>query len=256
MAHDCIEVEHGDVATVRMNLPQRRNALSEAHMRDLLAGFREVAATDARGIVLAGAGPVFCSGHDFGDMTGRDLMGMRGLLELCTELMDTIQSVPQVVLARVHGLAAAAGCQLVATADLAVAADTATFATPGGRGGWACHTPLVAVGRVVGRKRAFELAATGDAVDAATALDWGLVNRVVPSEELDEACRDLLDRATRGSRSSKAIAKTTLYRQLEMPQPQAYAYAVEVMAATSQSPDGREGMAAFVEKRPAVWSHR
>lgn len=255
MAWDCIEVEHGDLATVRMALPKRRNALSGDHMRELIDGFHEVGASDARGVVLAGAGPVFSAGHDFADMAGADLAHMRELLATCVELMETIQSVPQVVLARVHGLATAAGCQLVATADLAVAAEGAGFATPGGRGGWFCHTPMVAVARSVGRKRAVEMAFTGDAIDAATALDWGLVNRVVPEEQLDEACTELLDRASRGSRASKAVGKQALYHQMGLPQPDAYAYAMEVMAATSQTPDAVEGMAAFLEKRRPEWSH-
>ena len=255
MTYECIEVEHGEFATVRMALPQRRNALSKRHMLELIEGFREVAGTDARGIVLAGAGPVFSAGHDFADMAGQDLATMRDLLATCVELMETIQSVPQVVLARVHGLATAAGCQLVATADLAVASENAGFATPGGKGGWFCHTPMVAVARSVGRKRAVEMAFTGDVVDAPTALDWGLVNRVVPEDELDEACRDLLDRASRGSRASKAIGKQALYHQMGLPQPDAYAYALEVMASSGLTPDAQEGMAAFLEKRRPTWTH-
>lgn len=256
MGYDCIEVEHGELARITMALPERRNALSERHMRELVDGFREVADSDARGVVLAGQGPVFSAGHDFADMVDRDLAGMRALLAVCVELVDTIQSVPQVVLARVHGLATAAGCQLVASADLAVASEDAGFATPGGRGGWFCHTPMVAVGRAVARKRAVEMAFTGDAIDAVTALDWGLVNRVVPAEQLDAACHDLLDRASRGSRASKALGKQALYHQLGLPQPDAYAYALEVMAASSQSPDATEGMAAFLDKRRPQWTHR
>ena len=147
---------------------------------------------------------------------------MRSLLKLCTELMQTVQDVPQVVLARVHALATAAGCQLVASCDLAVAAESAGFAAPGGKGGWFCHTPMVAIARNVGRKRAMELALTGDVIDAATALDWGLVNRVVPDDELDEAVDDLMARATRGSRASKAWGKQTMYAQLDRPERDAY----------------------------------
>src|SRR3954464_5942058 len=168
-----------DFVRVTMDVPERRNALSLEHMRQLLAAVREVGTSDARGLLLAAEGPVFCAGHDFGDMVGADLPAMRELLALCTELMTTLQSIPQPVVARVHALATAAGCQLVATADLAVAADTAAFAIPGGKGGWFCTTPLVAVARAMGRKRALEMAFTGDLVDAATACDWGLVNHVV-----------------------------------------------------------------------------
>ncbi|HEY3611006.1 MAG TPA: enoyl-CoA hydratase-related protein [Pseudonocardiaceae bacterium] len=241
----------GATVTITMNRAARRNSLSAAHLGELLAAFTETANTDATGVVLAGAGPVFSAGHDFADVAARDLAGVRALLRLCTELMRTIESVPQVVLARVHGLATAAGCQLVASCDLAVAGRSAGFALPGGKGGWFCHTPAVPVARAVGRKRLMELALTGDVIDAATALDWGLVNRVVPDDELDTAVADLLARATRGSRASKALGKQTLYAQLDRPEADAYAIAIEVMAAAAQTPAAREGMAAFLEKRAA-----
>ena len=243
----------GDHATITMNRPARRNALSLDHLRDLRAAFSEVAGTDARGVVLAGAGPVFSAGHDFADVHKAELSDVRRMLEACTELMELMERVPQVVVARVHGLATAAGCQLVATCDLAVAADTARFAAPGGKGGWFCHTPMVAIARNTGRKRAAELAFTGDEIDAATALEWGLVNRVVPGNELDTAVRDLLDRATRGSRESKQLGKRALYTQMSMGEPDAYRYAVEVMAGSSQSAAAQEGIASFLEKRPPVW---
>jgi enoyl-CoA hydratase/carnithine racemase len=156
----------------------------------------------------------------------------------------------------VHGLATAAGCQLVASADLAVASETAGFAAPGGKGGWFCHTPMVAVARNVGRKRAAELAFSGDVIDARTALDWGLVNKVVPAGQLDSATADLLERVTRGSAESKGIGKQALYAQIDLDQAKAYAYAVEVMAATSQLPDARENMHAFLEKRKPQWRQR
>ena len=243
----------GSTATIVMNRPSRRNSLSADHLSELLAAFRAVGETDATGTVLAAAGPVFSAGHDFGDVAARDLDGTRELLKLCTELMQTIQSVPQVVIARVHGLATAAGCQLVASCDLAVAAESAGFALPGGKGGWFCHTPAVPVARAVGRKRLMELALTGDVIDAATALDWGLVNRVVPDEQLDDAVAELLGRATRGSRASKALGKQTLYAQLDRPEADAYAITIEVMAAASQTPAAKEGMAAFLEKRKPDW---
>jgi enoyl-CoA hydratase/carnithine racemase len=257
MAVEMVLVEReGPFVTITMNRPERRNALSLEHMRELTAAFAEAGRSDARGVILAGNGPVFSAGHDFADMVGADLVAMRELLWTCTELMNTMQRLPQPVVARVHALATAAGCQLVAAADLAVAADTAGFATPGGKGGWFCHTPMVAVGRAVGRKQAFEMAFTGDVIDAETALRWGLVNRVAPAAELESATLDLLERATRGSQLSKAIGKQTLYQQLGMDQQQAYAYAVEVMAASSQTADGQEGMASFLEKRPPKWVER
>src|ERR1700729_921526 len=155
MGYEHILVERsGDFVTVTMNRPERRNALSLEHMRELIAAFRRVGDSDARGVILAGNGPVFSAGHDFADMVGADIVAMRELLWTCTELMPTMQRLRQPVVARVHGLATAAGCQLVASADLAVAAEAAGFATPGGKGGWFCHTPMVAVARNVGRKRA------------------------------------------------------------------------------------------------------
>jgi enoyl-CoA hydratase/carnithine racemase len=243
----------GEFATITMNRPQRRNALSLAHMRELIAAFGAVGDGDALGIVLAGLGPVFCAGHDFADVAEADLAAVRALLATCTELMNLIQQVPQPVVARVHGLATAAGCQLVATADLAVASENAGFAAPGGKGGWFCHTPMVPIARNVGRKRAVELALSGDVIDAGTALDWGLVNRVVPDGQLDSAVQDLLERVTRGSAESKGIGKQALYAQIDLDQPKAYAYAIEVMASTSQLPDAREGMHAFLEKRKPQW---
>lgn len=243
----------GETVTVTMNRPRRRNALSYAHLVELLDAFRAIGQTSARGVVLAGAGPVFSAGHDFADVAEADLSGVRDLLRVCTELMQTIQSVPQVVVARVHGLATAAGCQLVASCDLAVAAESAGFALPGGKGGWFCHTPAVPVARAVGRKRLMELALTGDPIDARTAYDWGLVNRVVPDADLDAEVADLLGRATRGSARSKALGKQAIYAQLDRPERDAYTYAVEVMAMASQTPEAREGMASFMEKRPPEW---
>src|ERR1035441_6640690 len=246
MDHILVE-RSGDFATITMNRPQRRNALSREHMHELIAAFGEIGNSDALGIVLAGNGPVFCAGHDFADVADADLPEVR------SELMTLIQQVPQPVVARVHGLATAAGCQLVASADLAVASEDAGFAALGGKGGWFCHTPMVAVARNVGRKRAAEMALSGDVIDARTALDWGLVNRVVPAAQLDSAVHDLLDRVTRGSADSKGIGKQALYAQIDLDQPKAYAYAVEVMAATSQLPDAREGMRAFLDKRKPQW---
>jgi enoyl-CoA hydratase/carnithine racemase len=245
--------EDGDTVRITMNRPTRRNSLSYEHLAELLAAFEEAGSSAATGIVLAGEGPVFSAGHDFGDVAARDLTGVRELLQLCTTLMRTIQAVPQVVVARVHGLATAAGCQLVASCDLAVAAESAGFALPGGKGGWFCHTPAVPVARSIGRKRLMELVLTGEPIDALTALDWGLVNRVVPDDQLDQAVDHLLMSATRGSRASKALGKQTIYAQLDRPEADAYAIALEVMASASQLPGAREGMAAFLEKRPPSW---
>jgi enoyl-CoA hydratase/carnithine racemase len=245
--------DDGDTVRITMNRPERRNALSEAHLRELLDAFEQAGSSSATGIVLGAEGKAFSAGHDFADVAARDLQGVRQLLTLCTELMQTIQAVPQVVVAKVQAIATAAGCQLVATCDLAVAAESASFALPGGKGGWFCHTPAVPVARNVGRKRLMELALTGDPIDAATAADWGLVNYAVPDAELEARTDELLARATRGSRFGKEVGKQTLYSQLDRPEADAYAVAVEVMAAMSQSAGAKEGMASFLEKRHPVW---
>jgi enoyl-CoA hydratase/carnithine racemase len=255
MADGAPRVERdGDVVRITMTRGARRNGLSRDHLEQLLAAFTEVGRSDAAGIVLAAEGPVFCAGHDFRDVVDRPLPEVRSLLAVCTELMLTVESVPQVVVARVHGHAVAAGCQLVASCDLAVAAESAGFAAPGGKGGWFCHTPMVPIARNVGRKRAMELALTGDMIDAPTALDWGLVNRVVPDGAIDAAVDELMWRATRGSRVSKGLGKQTLYSQLDRPERDAYAIATEVMAAASQLPSASEWGAAFLEKRKPVWT--
>jgi enoyl-CoA hydratase/carnithine racemase len=182
-------------------------------------------------------------------MVGQDIIAMRTLLQTCTTLMETIQAIPQPVLARVHAIATAAGCQLVATCDLAIASTDATFATPGGKGGWFCTTPMVAVSRSIGRKRALEMLLTGETIDAQTAADWGLINRVVPSDQLAGEALRFLEAATRGSFLSKGIGKQAYYAQIDLPQRQAYTYALEVMASSSQLPDAQEGMHAFLQKR-------
>jgi enoyl-CoA hydratase/carnithine racemase len=244
------------ITTVTLNLPEKRNALALDVMRELRQALHAVATSDARGIILAANGPVFSAGHNFADMAGATLEQTQDLFAVCTDLMNTIQGMPQPVVARVHALATAAGCQLVATCDLAVAADTATFAIPGGKAGLFCHTPLVAVARNIGRKRALEMALTGDAIDAKTAAEWGLINKVVPADMLDAATLDLIQRATRGSAHSKALGKQAFYRQVDMPQPQAYAFASDTMARAALTPDAQEGIAAFLEKRPPQYTHK
>ena len=239
----------GPVVTITLNRPEKRNALALEVMLELTAALREVGDSDALGVVLAANGPVFSAGHNFGDLKGASLDDARRLFQVCTEMMDALQDIPQPVCAKVHALATAAGCQLVASCDLAVASEDAAFAIPGGKGGLFCHTPLIAVARNVGRKRALEMAFTGDPIDARTAAEWGLVNRVVPADQLDEATHDLITRSTRGSIGSKALGKHAFYAQVDLPQDKAYAYAIEVMAAAALTPDAQEGIAAFLEKR-------
>lgn len=244
------------ITTVTLNHPEKRNSLALDVMRELQQALRAVATSDARGVILAANGPVFSAGHNFADMAGATLEQAQDLFAVCTDLMNTIQSMPQPVVARVHALATAAGCQLVATCDLAVAANTATFAIPGGKAGLFCHTPLVAVARNIGRKRALEMALTGDAIDAATATEWGLINRAVPEAELESATLDLVQRATRGSQHSKDLGKQAFYRQVDLPQAQAYVFAAETMARAALSTDAQEGIAAFLEKRSPRYTHK
>jgi len=257
MAYEYISLcEEREFAVLTMRRPERRNALSEAHLRELRDALRIVATSPARGLVLAAEGPVFCAGHDFADMDGRDLEAMRSLLFSCADLMQALQALPQPVVAQVEGLATAAGCQLVASCDLAVAGESARFQVPGGMGGWFCTTPGVALARAVGRKRALEMLLTGDPIDARTASEWGLVNRVVADGDVPRETRALLARATRGSIQSKALGKQAFHRQVDLDLPGAYAYATEVMAAASQTPDAQENLRAFLEKRLPSFSAR
>ena len=244
-----------EFARLTLNRPEKRNALSLDHMQEITHALRVVGESEAIGLIIDANGPVFSAGHDFSDMAGSDIGFMRKLIWTCTEMMRTMTAIPQPIVAKVHALATAAGCQLVATADLAVAADTAGFATPGGKGGWFCHTPMVAVARSVGRKRAFEMGATGDIIDAETACAWGLINYSVAPESLESATVSLLARATRGSSYSKGVGKQTFYRQIDLTTDQAYSLASETMAGTSQSSDAQEGMAAFLEKRKPKWTN-
>lgn len=241
--------ERDAIVTLTLNRPERRNTLSLEVMTELRDAFRAIGDGKARGVILAANGPVFCAGHDYADMVKRDLDGIRRLLARCTELMTALQQIPQPVVARVQGLATGAGCQLVAACDLGVASDEASFQTPGGAGGLFCTTPMVSVSRAVGRKRALEMLFTGDRIDAATAVEWGLVNRVVPAAELVSNTDEFIRRATRGSALSKGMGKQAYYAQIDLDQPKAYAYAMEVMASGALASDGQESINAFFEKR-------
>jgi enoyl-CoA hydratase/carnithine racemase len=242
-------------ARITLNRPERRNALSLALMEELISALEEVSAlTEVRAIVIEGAGPAFSAGHDLGEMGGRDAAFYDRLFEVCTVLMEAIHRVAQPVIAKVHGIATAAGCQLVASCDLAVAAESARFATPGVKIGLFCSTPMVPVSRAVGRKRALELLLTGEPIDAATARDWGLVNRVVPADELEEAVSALVDKLAASSPLTVRIGKEAFYRQLELDEHAAYELTRRVMAVNAQAGDAQEGMGAFLEKRPPSWS--
>ena len=251
--HICVRRE-GPLAVVTLNRPQRRNALSLDLMLELIRSLDEIGSNrELRAVILAAAGKVFCSGHDLGEMTGRDIREYRRIFDVCTELMTKVQAIPQPVIAEVQGIATAAGCQLVATCDLAVASEEAAFATPGVKIGLFCTTPMVALTRAVGRKRALQMLLTGELVDARTAADWGLVNLVVPAAELCGATRRLAAKIAEASSLVVALGKQAFYTQIDLDQPKAYAYAKEVMSMNSLAADAQEGICAFLGKRPPHW---
>jgi enoyl-CoA hydratase/carnithine racemase len=245
----------GRVATVTMNRPERRNALSREHMEELIDGLTRIGAgTETAVVILRGAGPVFCAGHDLNEMIGRDAAAYRQLFAVCTQLMETLQGIPQPVIAQVQGMATAAGCQLACTCDLVVAAEDARFATPGVKIGLFCSTPMVALSRAVGRKKALEMLLTGEPISAQEAQAAGMVNRVVPAASLEGETRALAGKIAAASSFVVGLGKQAFYRQLEMPQPQAYGYAREVMSLNALAADAQEGMCAFLEKRAPRWS--
>jgi len=258
MPYENISLQHeGPSAVVTLNRPQRRNALSLEMMLELIDALQAITRDRAiRAVILAAAGKVFCSGHDLSQMVGRDINEYRRLFDVCSELMMKIQSIPQPVIAEVQGIATAAGCQLVATCDLAIASDQAAFATPGVRIGLFCTTPMVALSRAVGRKRALEMLMTGEMVDAATAAGWGLVNRAVPAAELQAETRKLAARIAEASNLTVSLGKQAYYTQIDLDQPKAYAYAKEVMSMNSLAADAQEGISAFLEKRAPCWTGR
>ena len=207
-------------------------------------------------MIVAAAGNTFSSGHDLSEMTGRELGEYRDLFDVCTELMDTIQSIGPPVIAEVQGVATAAGCQLVAACDLAVASEAATFATPGVKIGLFCTTPMVALTRAIGRKRAMEMLLTGRSIDADTAADWGLINRVVPAAELRAASLDLAGRIAAASPLTVSTGKRSFYDQIDLGQRDAYARSKETMSRNALAADAQEGISAFLAKCAPVWSGR
>jgi enoyl-CoA hydratase/carnithine racemase len=249
-------IEHdGGITTITMNRPEKRNALSTAMMSEMIATLREIgAAKDTRAAIIAGAGPAFSAGHDLEELRNRDLAFYRHEFDQCAELMRTVHSIPQPVIARVHAIATAAGCQLAATCDLVVASESARFATPGVRIGLFCSTPMVALARAIGRKRAMEMLLSGDPIDAHTAAEWGLVNRVVADKDLVAETRKLAMRITEASPLTIAIGKQAFYAQIDLDQARAYDYTKEVMSLNAMAADAQEGICAFLEKRKAAWS--
>ena len=223
-------------------------------MQELIDCLSEIESQrDLRAVILAANGSVFSAGHDLSEMVGRDISEHRRLFDVCTELMEKLQSIPQPVIAEVQGIATAAGCQLVATCDLAIASEDAAFATPGVRIGLFCTTPMVALSRAIGRKRALEMLLTGELVDAHRAADWGLVNRVVAADRLRAETRQLAGRIAQASDMVVALGKRAFYKQIDLDQPKAYAYAKEVMSTNALAHDAQEGISAFLEKRTPSW---
>ena len=252
-----LTAQEGHLGVITLNRPDRRNALSLEMMLELIRALDEYAANPAvRAVILAAKGKAFSSGHDLSEMVGRTLNDYRRIFDVCTELMTKIQSIPQPVIAAVQGIATAAGCQLVATCDLAIAADTAAFGTPGVKIGLFCTTPMVALSRAIGRKRALEMLLTGEMVDARTAADWGLVNRVVPGGTLESESRKLAAKVAEASSLVVAQGKQAFYTQIDFDQAKAYAYAKEAMSTNALAADAQEGISAFLGKRPPCWTGR
>ena len=244
----------GPIAIITLNRPQRRNALSLELMLELLECLDQLGRNrETRAVILAAAGKVFCSGHDLSEMTGRDVGEYRRIFDVCSELMMKLQAIPQPVIAEVQGIATAAGCQLVAACDLAVAAEEAAFATPGVKIGLFCTTPMVALTRAIGRKHALQMLLTGEMVDARTAAAWGLINQVVPCAELSAATRLMAAKVAEASPLVVAIGKQAFYTQIDLDQPKAYAYAKEVMSMNAGAVDAQEGISAFLGKRSPCW---
>ena len=244
----------GAAARITLNRPDKRNALSLDLLEELTAALREVSARSVtRAIVIDGAGPAFSAGHDLSEMIGRNEAFFAELFGACTMMMETIHELSQPVIAKVHGVATAAGCQLVAACDLAVAAEGSRFGTPGVKIGLFCSTPMVPVSRAVGRKRAMQMLLTGEPIDALTALDWGLVNRVVPVPQLDAAVGELVEGVARSSSSTVATGKQAFYAQVDRSEREAYEHCQAVMTENALDGDAQEGMSAFLEKRAPNW---
>jgi enoyl-CoA hydratase/carnithine racemase len=245
------------IATVTLNRPEKRNPLSLALMDELIAAFRAIGARrDVAVVILTGNGPAFSAGHDLSEMTGRSVEEYRAIFDRCCELMAAVQAIPQPVIAMVRGIATAAGCQLVATCDLVVAEEGARFGTPGVKIGLFCSTPMVALSRTIGQKRAMQMLLTGVPIDARTAADWGLVNEVVPAERLEARARELAAQIAAASPLVLGIGKEAFYAQIDRDQRAAYDYAKTVMTMNALAADAQEGICAFLEKRAPAWTGR
>jgi enoyl-CoA hydratase/carnithine racemase len=242
------------IATLLLNRPEKRNALSLNTLGEMIRALKDLAVRqEVRVVILRGSGDVFSAGHDLKELAAAELKDYRKVFAACMEMMLLLHEIPQPVIAGVHGIATAAGCQLVAASDLAVAAEDARFSTPGVKIGFFCTTPMVPLSRVVGRKKALEMLFTGKFISAREALQFGLVNRVVPAAELNNAVKELAEHICQYSRTVLSSGKHSFYQQVEMSERLAYAYASEVISVNGVMPVAREGMAAFLEKRDPVW---
>lgn len=254
-AGDVVLVERqGPAAFLTMNRPEERNSLSLEMMRTITEKLDGLSNdSDVRVIVLRGAGKAFSSGHNLREMRDKPVEFQTTIFTTCTTMMQKIQQIPQPVVAEVHGVAAAAGCQLVAACDLAIATDTALFLTPGVRIGLFCSTPMVALSRAVGRKRALEMLMLGEAIRADTAVEWGLINRAVPDEDLSSEVSKFVERLAKSSPLTMKIGKQAFYEQLELSQEEAYRAMSETMATNAVTCDAQEGIDAFLVKREPHW---
>lgn len=254
MTPELLTQSRGGIVTLTLNRPEKRNALSRSLLHELHATLLRVAdESSVRVVVLAANGSAFCAGHDLGEMVGCAESEYHDLFSLCSTVMQQLRQLPQPVIARVQGLATAAGCQLVAACDLAVAVESATFATPGVKIGLFCTTPMVPLVRAVPAKAALEMLLTGNPISAAQALQWGLVNRVVPADQLDSVVKELADAILASSPLTVRLGKAAFYDQLALDEPTAYQRATEVMTDNACRRDAQEGMAAFLQKRKPVW---
>lgn len=255
MKYKDIQVQiDGHMATLLLNRPEKRNALSLKTLAEMIHALKDLALRqEVRVVILRGNGPVFSAGHDLKELGGGDLQDYREIFAACMQMMLLLHEIPQPVIAGVDGIATAAGCQLVAACDLAIATEDARFSTPGVKIGFFCTTPMVPLSRVVGRKKALEMLFTGEFISAQEALQFGLVNQVVPAAELDDAVKELADHISQYSRTVLGMGKQSFYQQIEMSERLAYAYASEVISVNGVMPVAREGMAAFLEKRDPVW---
>ncbi|MFQ6126314.1 MAG: enoyl-CoA hydratase [Candidatus Heimdallarchaeota archaeon] len=242
------------VATLILNRPEKRNALSLCLLEELIIALQDFYVDkETRVVVIKGAGPCFSAGHDLSEMINKDILHYKKIFETCSKMMKLLQQIPQPTIAQVHGVAMAAGCQLVAACDLAIAAEGTRFSTPGVRIGLFCITPSVPLSRAIGRKRALEMLFTGDFINAKEAYEYGLINRVVPPAQLEAATQELTTAIVRSSPMAISIGKQAFYTQINMPDDQAYDFATNTIALNLATYDAQEGISAFLEKRTPKW---